>query len=73
MTGRRPMRVIAFAYFLLYTVFLTYPGVLPFNRIRPLVLGLPFVLFWVAAWVGLGCVVLLLLHLSERAADRRIG
>jgi hypothetical protein len=38
-------------------VFLMFPGVIPFNRILPLVLGMPFVLAWVAFWVALAFLV----------------
>lgn len=33
------------------TVFLCFPGVLPFNRARPFVLGMPFIMAWVALWI----------------------
>ena len=34
--------------------FLALVAALPFvNRLRPVVFGLPFVLFWILAWVGL--------------------
>jgi hypothetical protein len=34
--------------------FLTLVLALPFvNRIRPVILGLPFILFWILLWVGL--------------------
>ena len=41
--------------------FLALVGALPFvNRIRPVVLGLPFILFWILAWVALTPVFLFL-------------
>ena len=54
-------------YFTLYAAFLLYPGVLPFNRVRPLVLGLPFSFFWVVLWVALAFVVFLLVDRAETA------
>jgi len=34
--------------------FLTLVLALPFvNRLRPMILGLPFILFWILLWVGL--------------------
>lgn len=54
----RTGKLIFWSYLLLYTVALTWPGMLPFNRVRPFVLGLPFSLFWVALWVGGGVLVL---------------
>jgi Protein of unknown function (DUF3311) len=39
--------------------FLTLVFALPFvNRIEPVVLGLPFILFWIVAWVALTPAVL---------------
>lgn len=65
-------RGLALLFFVAYTLALTWPGALPFNRIRPFVLGLPFSFFWVAVWVALGGVVLLLLDRAEsRAAPDR--
>jgi hypothetical protein len=54
----RARRALVIAFFALYAVAVTYPGVVPFNRIFPLVLGLPYVLAWYAGWVVLGGVVL---------------
>jgi len=51
-------RFLAGAYFVLMLVLLTWPGMLPFARIRPFVLGLPFSFAWVAAWI-LGSVFVL--------------
>ncbi|HKJ91885.1 MAG TPA: hypothetical protein VJ957_01900 [Longimicrobiales bacterium] len=61
----RTARALVLVYFLGYAVFLTYPGMLPFNRFRPQILGLPFSFFWVALWVAGGAVVLLTLHRAE--------
>jgi hypothetical protein len=36
----------------------TWPGALPFARVRPLILGLPFSLAWVSAWI-LGSIAVL--------------
>lgn len=46
-------------------------GALPFvNRIHPVVFGLPFVLFWILAWVALTPVFL---WLADRAIRRDRG
>ncbi|MBI4409331.1 MAG: DUF3311 domain-containing protein [Gemmatimonadetes bacterium] len=66
----RTARRLAIAFFALYALVLTYPGVLPFNRIRPLVFGLPFIMFWVALWVALAGVTLWLTHLAARRERR---
>lgn len=57
----------------LYAVFLTWPGIVPFNRIRPLVLGLPFVLFWVCLWIVLVGAGFALLDAAETRAERSRG
>lgn len=72
-TFRRVRRVVV-VFFLLYTVAVTWPGMVPFNRIRPLVLGLPLSLVWPALWIVAGCALLFLLEWAwERAAAERGG
>jgi hypothetical protein len=47
--------------------FISLVVALPFvNRIRPVILGLPFVLFWILLWVALTPIFLLF-------ADRALG
>ncbi len=47
--------------------FLTLVFALPLvNRIEPMVLGLPFLLFWILLWVLLTPFILLLAYLLER-------
>ena len=66
-SAARLRRTLVIAFFLAYAVAVTFPGVVPFNRIFPLVLGLPFVLAWYAGWVVLGGVVLVVYHAAEGA------
>ncbi|MBI4545679.1 MAG: DUF3311 domain-containing protein [Gemmatimonadetes bacterium] len=66
----RAARRLAVAFFTAYVLVLTYPATLPFNRIRPLVLGLPFSLFWSALWVALAGIVFWILHRAESSAQR---
>ena len=47
----RLVPALGVAYFLAMAFFLTYPGYVPFDKIRPFVLGLPFSLFWQALWI----------------------
>ncbi|MGH7476632.1 MAG: DUF3311 domain-containing protein [Longimicrobiales bacterium] len=47
------------------TIALTAPDFLSFNRVQPLVLGLPLSLFWVAAWVAAGVVVFVVVDRLE--------
>jgi hypothetical protein len=59
-------RALAWTYLVLAMLAVTWPGILPFARIRPLIFGLPFSMVWIAAWVA-GCVVVFgLLELVER-------
>jgi hypothetical protein len=62
----RAARTFTATYLVLMAIAVTWPGMVPFARIRPMVLGLPFGLFWVAAWIGMAVVVLYLLDLVER-------
>ncbi|MGH7481639.1 MAG: DUF3311 domain-containing protein [Longimicrobiales bacterium] len=50
-------RVIFVVFLVAYTVALTWPGLTLANRVRPFVLGLPFIFFWIALWVALGLLV----------------
>jgi hypothetical protein len=49
----RAARILTGTYLVLMVIFVTWPGMVPFARIRPLILGLPFSFAWVAGW-GLG-------------------
>lgn len=61
----------AAAFFLLFTVAVTWPGMLPFNRIRPWILGLPFSMAWLALWVVLSFLVLLAVDRAEERSRKR--
>ena len=59
-------RAVTWVYLALALFFVTWPGLVPFARIRPLVLGLPFAMAWIAGWIA-GCVpVLALLDRVEK-------
>jgi hypothetical protein len=64
----RRVRQLAGAFFLLFVVAATWPGMLPFNRIRPLVFGLPFSMFWIALWVFCSFLIFLLVDRIETRA-----
>lgn len=69
--NRSAARRIFITFFVVCTVALTYPGFVPFNRTRPLVLGLPFNLAWPLGWIVLCFLVLILLdRVLARGADR---
>ena len=59
-------RALTVVYLALMTIFVTWPGLLPFARIEPYVLGLPFSMAWIAGWVVGSVVVLYLLDRVER-------
>jgi hypothetical protein len=63
---KQTARHVTVAFFTVYTVVLTYPGVLPFNRIRPFIFGLPFSFFWVSVWVTGAFAVFLFLEWGTR-------
>jgi TRAP-type C4-dicarboxylate transport system permease small subunit len=44
----------------------TWPGMLPFARVEPFILGLPFSMAWLAIWIAGSVVVLYLLDRVER-------
>lgn len=64
--SRRAARALFWGWVIAAVVFLCFPGIVPFNRARPFVLGLPFVLVWVALWVVLALIVFTLV-------DRTLG
>lgn len=68
MTHRVAVR-IAVTCFVLYTLAVHWPGVLPFSGARPFVLGLPFSFFWIVLWIVLGGVALLLVELTRPRED----
>jgi TRAP-type C4-dicarboxylate transport system permease small subunit len=59
-------RALAALYFILSLLSTTWPGMLPFARVEPMILGLPFSMAWVALWLAGSLVVLWLLDLVER-------
>lgn len=67
---QRIVPTLATLYFLAMLVAVTFPGYLPFNRIRPFVLGMPFSLFWQLIWISGAVVVLGLAFLWEKKRKR---
>ena len=59
----------AIVFLLLFVVAVTWPGMTPFNTIEPLVLGLPFSMAWIAIWVVLSFVVLVILDRVEESGE----
>ena len=59
-------RVLAGAYLVVAMICVTWPGFVPFARVEPQILGLPFAMAWVAGWVAGVFVVLALVERVER-------
>ncbi len=64
------VRTAAIGYFVLMAVAVTYPGYLPFARIRPFILGLPFALFWQVAWICGAVIALAVLFYWEKKGPK---
>jgi hypothetical protein len=47
----RLVPALAVLYYAAMVVFVTYPGYVPFDTIRPFVFGLPFSIFWQTLWI----------------------
>lgn len=62
----RPARIIAALYVLIAAAAVTWPGIVPFAKAYPLVLGLPYSMAWIAAWVAGFAIVFALLDMVER-------
>jgi hypothetical protein len=67
----RLARTLAVVFLAAYAVAVTWPGIIPFNRVFPLVLGLPFNMVWIALWISAGCAVLWWVDRAESAERRR--
>ena len=59
-------RALTGLYFVLMAFALTWPGFVPFARVKPFVLGLPFAMAFIAAWISGSVVVLVLLDRVEK-------
>jgi hypothetical protein len=62
-------RILTGTFFVAFALAVTWPGMVPFNRIRPMILGLPFSMVWIAIWIVAGTLVLWMLDRVE-SADR---
>lgn len=65
--SRRGAIALFWGWVIAAAVFLCFPGIVPFNRPRPFIFGLPFVLAWVALWIVLALIVFLRV---DRVLDR---
>ena len=65
----RAVRLLTTAYMIAFLLAVTWPGFLLFNRVTPIILGLPFNLFCIALFILIGMGVLYLLYKSEQRAS----
>ena len=65
------VRAATVAFLLLDGFLAMWPGLLPFNRVQPFVLGLPFVMAWLTLLLLLVGVALWMLEVAERRAGNR--
>jgi len=63
---RSTARTLTGVYFFSMLFAVTWPGFVPFAKVEPFVLGLPFAMAWIAAWIAGSVVVLFLLDRVER-------
>lgn len=62
----RTARTLTGIYLFAALIAVTWPGLVPFARIEPMILGLPFSMAWIAMWVAGVVVVLALLDRVEK-------
>jgi TRAP-type C4-dicarboxylate transport system permease small subunit len=66
----RIIRWLTAVYMFAFLIAVIWPGFLLFNRVTPIIIGLPFNLFCIALFIVIGMAVLFLLYRSEqRRAD----
>lgn len=66
---RRTVRRLAAIFMMVFLIAVTWPGFMLFNRVHPILLGLPFNLFCIAVFITLAMAVLFLLYRSEEQHD----
>lgn len=65
------VRIAVAAYMLLFLLATIWPGALLFNKVQPLILGLPFNLFFIALLITGGLGVLTALYFSEQRSGSK--
>jgi len=68
--GRR-RQVFWFIYFVVVFLAQVWPVYTLANRVYPLVLGMPFSMFWVAMWIVLNFVGLVIMYRQEQRGEFR--
>lgn len=67
--SNRTVRWLTAVYMIAFLLAVTWPGFLLFNRVTPIILGLPFNLFFIALLITVGMGVLFILYRSEQRRD----
>lgn len=67
--SNRTVRRLTAAYMIAFLLAVIWPGFLLFNRVTPIILGLPFNLFCIALLITVGMGVLFALYRSEQRHD----
>jgi len=67
--SKSTVRALVAAYMLLFLLATTWPVAMVFNRVEPLLLGLPFNLFVLALLISIALVVLSVLYISENRSE----
>lgn len=62
----RTIRWAVFAYMLVFLGFCTWPGAQLINKVEPLIMGLPFNLFFIALLILVALALLVVLYVSEQ-------
>ena len=65
----RAVRLLTTIYMIAFLLAVTWPGFVLFNRVTPIIFGLPFNLFCIALFIVIGMGVLYLLYRSEQRAS----
>jgi len=71
-TGRS-VRVLVVVWGALYIACLSWPGLTLFNRIEPKILGMPFVMAFVAGWLVLGLLVFIVVDRVVSREETELG
>ncbi len=69
----RAVRWLTTTYMIVFLFAVTWPCFSLFNRVEPIILGLPFNLFCIALLIVIGMALLFLLYAVEQARDEQRG
>jgi hypothetical protein len=65
MKKRYPMHPLMMLYFLVCVLAMIWPGATLANRIDPMIIGLPFFMFWYLAWLVVLFIGLIICYNTE--------